>query len=171
MNKILLLVYLCAVGIAVAASTSKITTRSIAISGRVKEEKKISVTDLHKFTAYEIGDIAITNHTGELKGTARELKGVRFRDVLETIKLETENPKLNSEYYFICKATDGYKVVYSWNEIFNTATGESVYLVTEKEGKTMDDHEDAILMISTKDLRTGRRYVKNLDTIIVGRAD
>lgn len=171
MNKFLLIFYFFLAGIILAANTNRTLTHSFTITGKVKEGKKISLEDLRKFTLHDIGDIAISNHKGEPKGTAKGLKGVLIRDVLETVTLETDNPKLNSEYYFACKAADGYKVVYSWNELFNTTTGESAWLVLEKEGKPMDNHEDNILMISSKDMRTGRRYVKNLETIVVGRVE
>jgi hypothetical protein len=171
MNKFLLGFYFILAGIALTANTNKTLTQSFTITGKVKEEKKFTLDDLKKFTIHNIGDIAISNHKGEPKGMAKGLKGVLVRDVLETITLETDNPKLNSEYYFACKAADGYKAVYSWNELFNTTTGESAYLILEKEGKPMDVHDDNILMISSKDVRTGRRYVKNLETIIVGRVE
>ena len=74
-----------------------------------------------------------------------------------------------SEYYFVFAASDGYKVVYSWNELFNTSVGESVYLVTEKDGKTITEMDDSILVVSTKDFKTGRRNVKGLASIAVMR--
>jgi hypothetical protein len=171
MNKSLLVFYFVLTGIALAANTNRTLAQAFAISGKVKEGKKLTQEDLRKFTIHDIGDIAISNHKGEPKGTAKGLKGVLIRDVLESVTLETDDPKLNSEYYFVFKAADGYKVVYSWNELFNTTTGESAYLALDKEGQPMDTHEDNILMISSKDVRTGRRYVKNLETIIVGRAE
>jgi hypothetical protein len=145
--------------------------QSVTITGKVKSEKKLQFADLQKFTLQNIGDVKIANHAGEIKGTAKAMKGILVRDLLEQVSLQTDNPKFNSEFYFVCKAADGYKVVYSWNELFNTSTGESVYIVLEKEGKSMTDNEDHFLMISARDMRTGRRYVKNLDTIYVGRAD
>jgi hypothetical protein len=158
-------------GLLPAAGIPQKATHSIFISGRIKSEKKLEISELEKFKQQNIGDIVISNHKGEPKGTAKGLKGILLRDVLETVTLDTDNPKLFSEYYFACRASDGYKTVYSWNELFNTATGNTAYLVLEKEGKVMNDHDDAILMISSQDFRTGRRYIKNLETITVGRID
>jgi hypothetical protein len=146
-------------------------TPFITISGKVKSEKKFLLTDLQKFSLQPIGDVTISNHKGEVKGTAKGMKGILLRDMLDQVAVDTDNPKLFSEYYFVCKATDGYKVVYSWNELFNTTVGATVYVVLEKDQKSMADNEDGMLMISTQDVRTGRRYVKNLETIFVGRAD
>ena len=85
------------------------------------------------------------------------------------IKIRVEKPRELSEYYLIFRAADGYAVVFSWNEIFNTEIGKSLYIVTAADGKNLTGSSDRILMISTKDFNTGRRHVKNLYSIEVKR--
>jgi hypothetical protein len=147
------------------------STQSFLITGRVKAPVKISGTDLLTVTSVNIGNLVITNHMGEERGTAKSLKGVLLKDILQKIEIDAENPKVLSEYYFVCKASDGYAVVFSWNEIFNTATGDNVYIITEKEGKSWNNLPESLLMISTKDFKTGRRHVKSLATIEVSRVN
>lgn len=153
------------------AQKHPVKTTRITISGNIQFTRSIAIDDLRKFKRYEVGDVQITNHAGELKGIARSLSGVLLKDILASLPLTTDNPKLFSEYYFVCKGSDGYKVVFSWNELFNTATGNSVYIVTEKDDKPIDETDESMLMISAHDVRTGRRYVKNLETIYVGRVE
>ncbi len=124
------------------------STSSFTISGEIKTPVTIQVSDLAKWKVATIGDVVITNHLKEKKSEAKALKGVLLRDVLSSVEISSESPKVLSEYYFICKANDGYTVVYSWNEIFNTSVGETAYIVTEKEGKPATAMEDAIVMIS-----------------------
>jgi hypothetical protein len=145
-------------------------TSSFTISGDVKAPVTISIADLAKWKSVTIGDVIITNHLKEKKSEVKGLKGVLLTDVLSSVEINAESPKVLSEYYFICKANDGYTVVYSWNELFNTSVGETAYIVTEKEGKPVSAMQDAILMISPKDYATGRRHVKALETITVKRA-
>lgn len=145
-------------------------TSSIAISGEVKAPRTVTIEDLKKMKSVPIGDVVITNHLGEKRSEAKGLKGVLLKDVLGMVEINSESPRVLSEYYFVCTANDDYRVVYSWNELFNTAVGETAFIVTEKEGKSIDVLPDAILMVSTKDLRTGRRHVKALSTIEVKRA-
>jgi len=140
------------------------------VSGEVFSPLTVSVMDLKKWTTVAIGDLVITNHLGEKKSEAMGLKGVLLKEILQTVEIKSENPKVLSEYYFVFVASDGYKVVYSWNELFNTSVGESVYLITEKNGKTITDMDDSILVVSTKDFKTGRRNVKGLASIAVMRA-
>jgi hypothetical protein len=146
-------------------------TESFTITGKVKATLTVTTSDLQLFRSHTIGDVKITNHKGEEKGTASKLSGVLLKDIVQAVMPANEDLKLLSEYYFVCQASDGYKVVYSWNELFNTATGNNVYLVTSKEDKHAPGFDESILMISTQDLRTGRRYLKNLKTIYVGRAE
>ncbi len=159
------------IGFSAVAQKPVTTTQSFTVSGDVKNEKTITISDFTQWKEKTIGDVTITNHLGEVKGVARAMKGVLLKEVLQSIELKAESPKVLSEWFIVCKATDGYKVVYSWNEIFNTKLGDSIYLVTEKEGKRANTMTESILMISTEDFKTGRRFVKSLASIEFRRAN
>jgi len=147
------------------------STDALTISGKVKKEIVINLTDLQTYESKKIPDVIITNHLGEPKGTSKNLKGILLKDILVKIEFVVESPKVLSEFYFTCIASDGYKVVFSWNEIFNTATGDNIYIITAKDGKELKDMDDRMLIISTTDFKTGRRNVKGLAKIIVDRVD
>jgi hypothetical protein len=98
------------------------------------------------------------------------LKGVLLKDIISGVEIKSESPKVLSEFYIVCRASDGYKVVYSWNELFNSPTGDAVFIVTSKEGKKASEMEESILLISPKDFKTGRRFVKSMSTIEIYRA-
>jgi len=119
----------------------------------------------------EIGSLNITNHTGEKRGTASDMKGVLVKDVLQGVKFKTETPRQSSEFYLTFVASDGYKAVFSWNEIFNSPTGDHLYLITEKAGKKIGEMDDRILLVTTSDFKTGRRHIKALSRIVVGRVE
>lgn len=145
-------------------------TKQFSVSGKIKTELQIDQTTLLKHTAISIGDVVITNHLGEKKSTAKNLKGVLIRDVLKTVEPDCENPRQFSEFYFVFKATDGYTVVFSWNELFNSTVGNQAYFITEKDGKSIHALDESIAILVPTDERTGRRYLKNLTAITVGRA-
>ena len=130
-------------------------TSAFTVSGEVFSPLTVSVMDLKKWKEVSIGDLVITNHLGEKKSEAKGLKGILLKEIIQTIEIKSESPKVLSEYYFVLVATDGYKVVYSWNELLNTSVGDSVYLVTEKNGKRITEMDDSILLVSTKDFKTG----------------
>ena len=109
------------------------TTASFTITGEVNADKIITIPDFTKWKEQTIGDVIITNHLGEKKSEAKGLKGILLKEILESVEIKSESPKVLSEYYFVCKATDGYKLVFSWNEIFNSKVGESVFYFNRKK--------------------------------------
>jgi hypothetical protein len=142
-----------------------------SVTGLVNQEVKFGIADLEKVPSKKIDDIVITNHLGEPRGTAKNLKAISLKSLLEKIEFKTESPKVLSEFYLTFVATDNYKVVYSWNEIFNTATGDSIYLIVEKDGKKISEMPERILVITPSDSKTGRRNIKGLSKIVVGRVE
>ena len=146
-------------------------SQTLKIEGKVKAEKTFSIADLEAFPKTVIPDQTLYNHKGEVKSTVKNLKGVLLKTVLAGTEFVYDKPKELNEFYFVFVAADGYKVVFSWNEIYNTEMGNNFYIVTEMEGKKMNDMDQRILFISTADLKSGRRYIKALEKIEVKRAE
>ncbi|MBX7156570.1 MAG: molybdopterin-binding protein, partial [Bacteriodetes bacterium] len=76
-----------------------------------------------------------------------------------------EKPKELSKYAIVLVATDGYTVVYSWNELFNSPTGNTVYLLTQVNGKPLHSCLDRLYSLCVSDVNSGRRFVKGLSAI------
>ena len=144
-------------------------TENFSIEGKVKKEMKVSLADLASYKSYSIDSIVIKNHLGERKSTLKKVKGVLLKDILDKVEIDSESPKILSEYYLVCVASDNYKVVFSWNEIFNNPSGNAVYIITSVDGKPASALDSRIALVSPKDQMTGRRYVKGLQKIIVER--
>lgn len=85
------------------------------------------------------------------------------------IEFQNEKPRELNEFYFVLTASDGYKVVLSCNEVYNTEAGNEYFQVTDMKGKSINDIEQRILFISTADIKSSRRYIKGLQTIEVKR--
>jgi len=146
-------------------------TRQFTISGKVKKESVITIDSLNSYPLKSIGDIKVTDHTGAFKHQDDQLKGVLLKDILNHSQWAVPGPKLFSTIYFTCIGSDGYKVVYSWNELFNTPVGDNVYIIMEKNGVKTTTLPESIQMASTLDFKTGRRYLHNLDRIVVNVAE
>jgi hypothetical protein len=149
-----------------AAAQEKVTpTDHFTVEGRVKKSVTITLKDLNALKKFPIGDsVVVTNHTGQYKSTTTALQGVLIKDALAKVEFDAESPRILSEYYFTFIASDGYKVVFSWNELYNTATGDKAYVITD--GAKPDQQ---ISIIVPTDFKTGRRYLKALQTIKVSR--
>jgi hypothetical protein len=170
--KPILVMFLLITGFFASAQHEKIpATGNFPIEGRVKKGMTVSLADLSSYKTHLIDSIVITNHLGERKSGMKKVKTVLLKDILDKVEINAENHKELSEYYLVCVASDNYKVVFSWNEIFNSETGKSVYIITGQDGEWAYRLDNRIALISAKDQMTGRRYVKGLQKILIERVN
>ena len=169
MKKIIISILLLVVSVTGFSQNKIETTNEFTVTGLVDKPITISYPDIEKQKIIDIGDFKITNHLGEFKKEYKNVKGVLLLDLLKDISITTASPKLLSEYYLVFKSSDGYSVVVSWNELFNTEIGNTFYIVTEANNQSQKDAPEKILLIATKDFKTGRRHIKGLQNIEVKR--
>lgn len=144
-------------------------TTQVSIEGKVKHPFRVSDAELDTMDHATRDSIVIYNHLMEKRKTLKMVSGVPLKELLQQAEIDVESPKELSEYYITCVAADGYKVVFSWNELFNTATGQKTMLITGADGKPLNQLDDRIALIAPEDVATGRRYVKGLSKVIVSR--
>jgi hypothetical protein len=46
------------------------------VTGQIKKDLKFTLTGIEKYTSKTIGDVIITNHLGQPRGTAKQLTGI-----------------------------------------------------------------------------------------------
>jgi len=129
MKKITLVFAVIVVQFQIQAQRKIMPTESFTVKGKVKTEMTFNLDQLDNFARKPIADKVIYNHKGEAKDTVRNMKGILLTDVLAKIEYQYDKPKELSEFYFVCTASDGYKVVFSWNEIYNTEIGNNLYII------------------------------------------
>lgn len=149
------------------ADPSKYVTQSITVNGAVEHVLKLNVDALSQFPPQQVGEVPLVCQSGANKGKLENFKGVFLRDILEKAVIKAPGHNDVKKMVVIASASDGYKVVFSWSEIFNSPIGEGVIVFFEKDGQPLADDEGRIAMVSTKDTRTGPRHVKWLQRIEV----
>ena len=168
MKKILLISMVLAT-INLAAQKNIETTNEFTVEGKVKNRLSLSLKHLADYQAKHLDSIIIYSHLMESRKTIRNIKGVLLKDIIDKAAIDAESQKLFSEYYITCIASDNYKVVVSWNELYNSIIGESIMIITEADGKSANQLDDRIALLSAADKATGRRYVKGLRKIVIDR--
>ncbi len=153
------------------AASGQDIKNTVTIEGRVKNRKVYSFDELQQLPPVQLDSLQIYSHTMALHGVARNIKGVLLKDVLKGVEFDAETPKLLSEYYIVCTAPDNYKAVYSWNELFNSAAGDKVMIALEKDGQSASSGKDGFVLVTPTDRATGRRFVKELNKIIIQRVN
>lgn len=155
----------------VSAQEKVATTDHFSIDGKVKSSIEATIQEILSMPSEHIDSFVIKNHLMQKKYTMTNVEVVPLKNILSNAVLTSDDPKQFSQYYFVFIASDNYKVVYSWNEIFNSSTGDHMFIIKSREGNSASGHNDIIAAICTSDQATGRRYVKALKEILVGRVD
>ena len=93
--------------------------------------------------------------------------GVLLRDVLLKSGLAFAADRSARTMVVEAVATDGYRAVFSWGELFNGAAGDQVLVITTQDGQRLDTAAGPLALRSLGDLRPGPRHVRNLCAVIV----
>lgn len=144
-------------------------TDRIIIDGAIKTPLTFTVHDLQAMPGQPVSDVTIYNHMGEAKDTLRGLQGIPVKTLLQTVEFVVEKPRELNEFYVVFEASDGYRVVFSWNELFNTTIGDQLFVLTAADGRPLPEMPTRIAALSTGDQQSGRRYVKGLEAIHILR--
>lgn len=135
------------------------------ITGRVEEEYGFNLEELMDMDTVETGDLLLACGSGEPKGRIPGCRGVLLTDIINTVKVIAPDHNDTKRMYLEVHASDGYCTVFSWQELFNTATGEGVMVILEKGGKKLFEESGRVDLFSARDILTGPRYVKDLSSI------
>lgn len=146
---------------------SQYVTTSISVIGAVENKLTLNVDDLKKLPQQQFAEVRIVNHEGATTNTLKNLKGVLLRDIIEKAKIVAPDHSDLKKIAIIASASDNYRSVYSWNELFNSPIGEGVIVFYEHNGKPLDDSDGRIGLLSAKDITTGMRHVRWLKTVEV----
>lgn len=138
--------------------------RSLAITGGVERPLELSADRLRQRPAHQIVELQLPGKAG---GAPSVVRGVRLRDLLDEAKIVTRDHNTVKKLAVIAGASDGYKVVFSWSELFNSPAGDSVLVLFERDGKPLPAAEGPLALVAGKDLRTGPRHVKWLQAVEV----
>jgi DMSO/TMAO reductase YedYZ molybdopterin-dependent catalytic subunit len=153
------------------ADPTPYVTDSVTVTGLVKTPLTLSVADLRALPAHALKDVALVCLTGADKGHARNYRGVLLRDVIKRGDISGISNSDLKKVVILATASDHYTALFTWNELFNTPTGDAVLVLYEKDGQPLTAAEGHIALISGRDLRTGPRHVKWLKTIELRKLD
>lgn len=144
---------------------ARYVTHSLAVAGKVKKPQTLDVAALAALPRTEIRDVPMRCAPEREKGTS-SWGGVLLRDLLERAEVDTDEHHSRNHIYIVAIASDGYKVVFSWHEVFNTPVGDGVLVTLDRDGRPLGEDGEFGLM-STRDTFTCGRHVKWLERIEV----
>lgn len=142
-------------------------SKQFTIEGKVKTPLTVTLDNLSAYKSVNLDSMAIFNHLMQRKSSIKNIKGVLLKDILTKVEIDAASPKTLSEYYLVFTATDNYKVVYSWNEIFNSSNGDQILVLKSYDTDPSKAEKGNIAIITPTDFATGRRFVKGLSKISI----
>jgi len=93
--------------------------------------------------------------------------GVRLRNVLARAGLDEARNRAARGWVVELIATDNYRAVFSWGELFNHAASDSVVVVYAQNGQPLDAVAGPLALRALTDQRPGPRHVRNLCAVRV----
>lgn len=138
-----------------------LVSEQVIISGALKAALSLKVEDLKAFPVGQIETMTVTRRVGDQQVTS-SVRGVRLTAVLERAGLASKDEHEWKHTVVLATATDGYQVVFSWPELFNTDVGAGALLIFERDGQPLADREGQIALVSARDTRSGPRSVRSV---------
>lgn len=155
-----------ALGAALALSAflpigSALAAEGVVVTGAVRNTLTLDAAALAAFAPEHQANASVTRRfDGAERSTT--VRGVRLSAVLERAGLDERDRLDWRKTVVLATATDGYRAVFSWPELFNTDAGRQVLLVYERDGTPLEAREGPIALHTLGDLRSGPRHVRNL---------
>ena len=139
----------------------------VRVNGRVRKPLVLSMEELCAMETEVLEDLFIVCGSGDPKGCIGRCRGVLLEDIIRRAEIIREEHDDTKKMFLVASADDGYRVVFSWQEIFNSPVGGGVLILLEKDGKPLDQERKRVDLISAQDYFMGSRYVKGLTNIEV----
>ena len=152
---------------ALAQAPGAVTT-TLTVKGSVEREITLSVDEMKRLQVQRIDDVRSVREASGTAGASESVRhyvGCLLRDVLERAKPVEKKRMDFRKSVVIATASDGYRVVFSWPELYLSPVGDGVLVVYERDGAPLDDGEGRIALVSLKDTRPGPRHVKWLQSV------
>lgn len=112
---------------------------------------------------------SVTSSSGAADERRLSYGGVLLRDLLTRAGLDAARDHGARVAVVEAVATDNYRAVFTWGELFNTTVGEQVIVIAAQDGQPLDAAAGPLALRSLADLRPGPRHVRNLCALIVRR--
>ncbi|MEN6330726.1 MAG: molybdopterin-dependent oxidoreductase [Smithella sp.] len=142
-------------------------TYELFVSGLVKNSLHLRVEDLQRMEISEVRNLTMLCGSGQEKGIVESYRGVLLRNILDKAEIILKEHYSTNWICIALKSSEGYRVIFSWHEIYNTAVGDQAIVIFEKNGEPLDEKEGAIAFISAGDYRPGPRRMRYLQRIEV----
>ncbi|VVD78286.1 molybdopterin-dependent oxidoreductase [Pandoraea anhela] len=158
-------------GPATSSAPLPLTSREVVVSGAVKRRHSFDLCALMRLPTQLTGPLDVVCLSGRKVRGASDYKGVRLTALLDVVQWRLPQARDFTRAYVLAQGADGYTVMFSWHELYNTPIGVGALIVYERDAQPLSDEEGGIGLISTWDLRVALRQVRALKRLTVHLAE
>ena len=141
----------------------------VEVVGAVAHPMSLSVDDLRQLPVRTVEERRAVGEGNAREEQLRRHEGVLLRDLLDKAEVVEAARHDKRRTVIVATASDGYRAVFSWAELYLSPVGDGVLVVVARDGKPLDDREGRIALISLRDTSTGPRHVRWLQRLEVVR--
>ncbi|WP_448871054.1 molybdopterin-dependent oxidoreductase [Desulfobulbus propionicus] len=145
--------------------TSQRPAEPLLVTGRVAKPISFPLEVLRTMDCLDTGALPMICGSGEPKDKIGNCRGVLLADLINDVEVVINAHNDTKKMYVVASSDDGYKAVFSWQEIFNSPNGEGILVILEKDGQALYQGSGEVDLISVNDHLTGPRYVRQLKTV------
>lgn len=133
--------------------------------------KRLSLAELGQLPAKEV----VQQRTLSSGGATSVEQSIRYAGPLLRTVIESAWPEIQSRrdarwLLIEAVATDGYRGLFSWGELFNASVGDQVLVIVRTDGAALDAVTGPVALRALADLRPGPRHVRNLCAVVIRAA-
>ena len=111
----------------------------------------------------------VTSNASAASDRSTVYEGVLLRDILARAGFGTATDRGARLGIVEAVATDGYRSIFSWGELFNSSVGKQALVIIAQDGRPLDAAAGPLALRALADIRPGPRHVRNLCALVVRR--
>lgn len=149
------------------AQAASATTASLVLSGHLPQPCTLDLDAITALPRHELGPTQVNCFTGRPVASVRSMAGARLVDLLDAAGFSTQPRGQLKRCIVLGVGLDGYRAMFSWNELYNASLGEDVLVLYERDGLPLDGAIGPLSLISAGDRQLGPRHLRHLQGIHV----
>ncbi|WP_322012161.1 molybdopterin-dependent oxidoreductase [Paraburkholderia sp. J12] len=139
---------------------------ALHITGSLTRPLALSLDELRAFPAVTCAPFDLRCYTTQrFIRTVEPYRGVLLTDLIQHAGVHCDTPGDFKRMIFVAIGHDGYAVMFSWHELFNTPVGQQAIIAYECGGRTLSEENGAPVLFSGADLVPAPRHLKRLARI------
>lgn len=138
----------------------------LIVGGWVRQPLRLDAAALQARGAEDVDFQVICTFDGA-HGDSLRLRAVPLAPLIDEALPAFEHRTDFKRVAVVAESSEGYRALFSWNELFNTPVGAGVMVAFATPCTPGQEHRGAFTLISRHDLHTGPRHVRHLAMVEV----